>query len=74
MRNQVISYQVRDWSLITGRGGGGHVKFYPYGSSHIEGGGDTKSFHSLKWGAAKCFTLPLGGGGSKKPFCSPPPP
>ena len=27
--------QVRDWSLITGRGGlqngrGGHVKFYPY--------------------------------------------
>ena len=40
----------RDWSLITGRGGGatkregGHVKFYPYekgggkGFSHSEGG------------------------------------
>ena len=41
---------LRDWSLITGRGGeglqngrgGGHVKFYPYemgrGVSHAEGG------------------------------------
>ena len=41
----------RDWSLITGRGGGlqngrgGHVKFYPYEKgggksfSHAEGGG-----------------------------------
>ena len=33
---QDIITQVRDWSLITGRGGlqngrgGGHVKFYPY--------------------------------------------
>ena len=48
-----LSTVVREWSLITGRGGyktgrGGHVKFYPYekGSgksfSHAEGGG-TKS-------------------------------
>ena len=40
---------VRDWSLITGKGGatkreGGHVKFYPYEKgggksfSHAEGG------------------------------------
>ena len=35
---------IRDWSLITGRGGlhngrgGGHVKFYPYG----KGGGRKK--------------------------------
>ena len=32
---QIISIRLRDWSLITGRGGlqngrGGHVKFYPY--------------------------------------------
>ena len=48
---------IRDWSLITGRGGGlqnwrgGHVKFNPYEKgggkslSHIEMGG-AKSFHS----------------------------
>ena len=43
----------RDWPLITGRGGGyktggggGHMKFYPYGIffSHAEGGGAQKVF------------------------------
>ena len=43
---------VRDWSLITGRGGlqngrGGHVKFYPY----EKGGG--KSFSHSEGGAQK---------------------
>ena len=38
-----FSYALRDWSLITGRGGlqngrGGHVKFYPY----KKGGGRKK--------------------------------
>ena len=42
--------RLRDWSLITGRGGyetggGGHVKFYPY----EEGGG--KSFSHAEGGA-----------------------
>ena len=47
---------IRDWSLITGRGGtkregGGHVKFYPYEKgggksfSHAEGG------HKKFWGS-----------------------
>ena len=47
---------LRDWSLITGRGGykmggGGHVKFDPYEKGGAEkllamlkGGGDTKCF------------------------------
>ena len=44
---------VRDWSLITGRGGatkreGGHVKFYPY-----EKGGSGKSFSHAEGGAQK---------------------
>ena len=47
---------VRDWLLITGRGGyktgrGGHVKFYPY-----EKGGH-KKFPLFKRGGAKSFTL-----------------
>ena len=38
---------VREWSLITGRGGlqngrGGHVKFYPY----VKGGGGKNFSHS----------------------------
>ena len=46
---ETISPEVRDWSLITGRGGGGyktggggggHVKFYPY----EKGGGGRKRF------------------------------
>ena len=81
---------VRDWSLITGRGGGyktggGHVKFYAYekggvekvlamvkggGAQKIWGsfyavassfsyivGGGAKSFHVLKVGGVKSFTL-----------------
>ena len=45
--------RVRDWSLITGRGGlqngrGGHVKFYPYEKG---GGGGGKSFSHAEWGA-----------------------
>ena len=44
---------VRDWSLITGRGGlqngrGGHVKFYPY-----EKGGAEKVLAMLKGGRKK---------------------
>ena len=45
---------VRDWSLITGRGGGykteggGHVKFYPY-----EKGGAEKVLAMLKGGHKK---------------------
>ena len=48
------SRNIRDWSLITGRGGlqnvrgGGHVKFYPY-----EKGGGGKSFSHAKGGAQK---------------------
>ena len=50
---------VRDWSLITGRGGGyktgggGHVKFYPY----EKGGGGGKSFSHAECG---------GGGGAQQ--------
>ena len=44
---------IRDWSLITGRGGlqngrGGHVKFYPY-----EKGGAEKVVAILKGGHKK---------------------
>ena len=51
LRNDVI----REWSLITGRGGlqngrGGHVKFYPY-----EKGGAEKVLAILKGGGTKCF-------------------
>ena len=51
--NQYDSNNLRDWSLITGRGGGatkregGHVKFYPY-----EKGG-RKSFSHAEGGAQK---------------------
>ena len=46
MRPQLVEQMLRDWSLITGRGGlqngrgGGHVKFDPY----EKGGGGGKSF------------------------------
>ena len=47
--------KVRDWSLITGREGGGyktgvggHVKFYPY-----ERGGGGKSFSHAEGGGAQ---------------------
>ena len=48
----VLVYRVRDWSLITGRGGatkweGRHVKFYAY----EKGGG--KSFSHAEGGAQK---------------------
>ena len=47
-------FSLRDWSLITGRGGatkreGGHVKFYPY----KKGGGGGKSFSHTEGGAQK---------------------
>ena len=69
---------MRDWSLITGRGGGatkrevGPVKFYAYEKrgggksfSHAEGGGGgANSFHSLKGGHVKFYcVLGEGGGG-----------
>ena len=49
-----ISKAIREWSLITGRGGlqngrGGHVKFYPY----EKGGGGGKSFSHSEGGAQK---------------------
>ena len=49
-----VGLGLRDWSLITGRGGatkreGGHVKFYPY----EKGGG--KSFSHAKRGGKKSF-------------------
>ena len=48
---------IRDWSLITGRGGGyktgggGHMKFYPY----KKGGGAGKVLARLKGGGHKKF-------------------
>ena len=53
--------KIRDWSLITGRGGGGatkreggHVKFYPY----KKGGGDGNSFgHAEGGGGHKKFSV-----------------
>ena len=57
-QHKYIGPSVRDWSLITGRegamnrrGGGGHVKFYPYEKggqhffNHAEGRG-----HKRFWG------------------------
>ena len=49
-----ILHVVRDWSLITGRGGlqngrGGHVKFYTYEKGG--GGGGGKSFSHAEGGA-----------------------
>ena len=52
----VQSYTIRDWSLITGRGGGatkregGHMKFYPYEKG---GGGADKVLAMLKGGHKK---------------------
>ena len=55
--DRLVGMGLRDWSLITGRGGGlqngrgGHVKFYPYekgGAENVlamlKGGGGTNSF------------------------------
>ena len=58
-RDTNLYTRVRDWSLITGRGGyktggGGHVKFYPY----KKGGGAEKVLAILKGGHNKfwgCF-------------------
>ena len=57
--NSTCDIRFRDWSLITGRWGGGalqngrgHVKFYPY----EKGGG----------GAEKVLAILKGGGGQKK--------
>ena len=58
----VHSLNKRDWSLITGKGGGatkregGHVKFYPY----EKGGGAEKVLAMLKGDTKSCgvvFTL-----------------
>ena len=49
----INDWSLRDWSLMTGRGGatkweGGHVRFYPYKKgggkrfSHAEGGGGAR--------------------------------
>ena len=52
-----VSKPLGDWSLITGRGGGGlqngrggHMKFYPY-----EKGGSGKSFSHAEGGGHKKF-------------------
>ena len=51
-----MAQTLRDWSLITGRGGlqngreGGHVKFYPYEKG---GGGADKVLAMLKGGHNK---------------------
>ena len=60
MFNTILFYachirQIRDWSLITGRGGlqngrGGHVKFYP-----SKRGGGGKSFSRAEGGGTKSF-------------------
>ena len=61
-----IELEVRDWSLITGRGGGGaikweegdgQVKYYPYKKG---GGGGGKSFSHAEGGG--------GGGGRHNKF------
>ena len=45
---------LRDWSLITGRGGGGHVKFYPYES----GRGDIAKFSCAEgWVGTNSFRV-----------------
>ena len=68
---------IRDWSLITGSGGGGYKT--GGGSREVlplrKGGraqycrGGAKSFHSLKEGAQKVIPC-LEGGGAKRPGCS----
>ena len=56
---------VRDWSLITGRGGlqngrgQGHVKFYPYEKGG--GGGEEKVLPLRKGGAEKVLAMLNGG-------------
>ena len=65
---KVFSYKLREWSLITGRGGlqngrGGHLKFYPY----QKGGG--KSFSHSEGGAQKVLGLILRGSLKFKPYC-----
>ena len=55
---------IRDWSLITGRGGlqngrGGHVKFYPYEK------GWWKKFWKKGGGREKFPIFKRGGGGTK---------
>ena len=49
-------YAVRDWSLLTERGGGGHVKFNPY----EKGGGAEKVLAMLKWGGGEGALKVLG--------------
>ena len=73
-------FAVRDWSLITGRGGGGYktgeggyVKFYPYEM----GGGAETVLAMLKGGTTSfevvfnteaCLAIMMGGGGGRKKF------
>ena len=65
MFNEYIQGNIRDWSLITGRGGlqngrrGGHVKYYPY----EKGGGGVLAI--LEGGGAQKVST-LGGGGAKR--------
>ena len=62
MKLEKVRLTLRDWSLITGRGGlqngrgGGHMKFYPYEKggrkqsfSHAEGGGTTSFGVVFTW-------------------------
>ena len=53
------SHEIRDWSLITGRGGGatkregGHMKFYSY----EKGGGGEQVLAMLKEGGTTSFRV-----------------
>ena len=57
----MLNSPLRDWSLITGGGGGyktggGQVKFYPYKK---RGGGAERGLAMLKAGATKSFEVVL---------------
>ena len=52
----VFFRSIRDWSLITGRGGlqngrGGHVKFYPYKTGAEKVLAMLKGGHNKFWGS-----------------------
>ena len=63
----LVYFSIRDWSLITGRGGGDSfgviLSWYLEVLAIMkEGGGGAKSFHPLKGGALKVLPCLRGGG------------